>query len=73
MCHVHRADQVDFQHGLPVGRLELPERKAELARADADGEDDVVALTEAVRDFLGCLANRGVISHVSHQAQRLRE
>ena len=59
MCHVDRADQVDLEHTLPVGRLELPEREAELARAGADGEDDVVAPAEAVRDLLGRAADRG--------------
>ena len=73
MRHVHRADQVDFQYRLPVGRLELPERKAELARAGADGENDMVALTEALLDFLSRLANRGVLGHVSRKAERPRE
>ena len=52
MCHIHRADQVNLQHRLPVDRIELPEREAELPRADADGEYNVVALTEAVLHFL---------------------
>ena len=62
--------QVDLEHPLPVGRIEFPEREAELARAGPDGEDDVVAPAEPARDLLGRAADRGVVGHVGHQSQR---
>ena len=36
------ADHVHPQHPRPVGRRQVPEREAELARADGHGEDDVI-------------------------------
>ena len=69
MRHIDRADQVDLQDGLPVGRLELPERKAKLARSDADGEDDVVTPAESLLDFQGRLAHGRVVGHVGRQGQ----
>ena len=42
MRYVDRANQVDFQHVIPVGRLELPERESEFAGTDANREDDMI-------------------------------
>ncbi len=68
--HVHGTQEVDAEHGLPVGRFQVPEREAELARAHAHGEDDVVAAAEVGPHGLGRAANRGVVGDVGHQAER---
>ena len=69
MRHVHRADQVHSQHALPVGRLQVPEREAELARADAHGEDDVVQAAEFRQPCGGGLLHLGVSADVRDEAQ----
>ena len=52
------ADEVDPEDAVPVARLEVPEREAELARADPRGEDDVIAPAEIAADLLGDAADR---------------
>ena len=51
---VDRAEQVHAEHAVPVGRLQVPERKAEFARAHADGIDDVLDADRALLST--CLA-----------------
>jgi hypothetical protein len=60
MPDVRRADQVDPEHAIPRRRVDLPEREAELARADPRCEDDVVARA----DGLGRPGDRGVVGDV---------
>src|SRR5436309_6410511 len=46
MSRVDRAKQVHTPHAVPVGRLQIPKRKAELARAYADRIDDMLDVIE---------------------------
>ena len=46
---VHAGHQVDAHDVVPVRRLHRPERHADLARADADRDDDVVARAQLGR------------------------
>ena len=41
-------EQIDLDHAVPVVRLQVPERKAELAGADSGRADDVIVLPEGL-------------------------
>ncbi len=72
MRHVDRADQVDPDHPVPVGRIESPKRETVLPRACPDGEDHVVAPAEVGGDLIGRPADRRELGHVGDQAQARR-
>ena len=70
MGDVDRTHEINPQDRLPVGGIELPEGKAELARADADRKNDVVAALEAAGRLKGNLANCRQVGYIRHQAKR---
>src|ERR1035441_8045135 len=73
MRHVDRAQEVDLQYRLPVGRLEFPEWKPELPGTGANRIDHVVARAQSARNFLGRELNRRIVADVDHQAERMRK
>ena len=69
MGDVDRTDHVDAQHAVPVGRRQVPEREAELARADADREDNMIDPAKGDGRLGGGPAHRLEIGHVGNEGQ----
>ncbi len=70
MGHMDRAHQVHPQHLVPVAGRQVPERHAELSRADRGRVDDVVAVAEAFPHLDGRLTHGRDIDHIDHDPVR---
>ena len=56
--------EVHPQHAIPVGRVEVPEREAELPRTDAGREDDVIDAAESRANLIRGVCDRCEFGHV---------
>lgn len=66
---MHRAEQIDLINAIPIARLQVPKRKAELSRAHAGGIDDMVSGTKFARHAQGRRLDRTKVDHIDTDPQ----
>ena len=69
MRNIHGTNDVDFHDPAPIRRLQVPERKPVLTRADGHGKNNVIGAAEGGLDFSGCLLHGRIAGHVAEKGR----